>query len=352
MLAHPSAAPLDCPTCKSDYRRGDLFCRECGAQVAQPSGPPKAGARRVRGLGPAAGALLQLLRRARSPRTGSASSTPAAAALVPDRSRAEAQVPRAAGIDGAWPRSARPPARRAPAPLPERRPRAAAGARRTARAAGRRRPPPGAPELAEPASRLAAFVVDTVFVLSGQAVLLAPVGWYWWARETPRTPSDVSLPAGDRLRGHAAAAGAAAGRALPRLLLEREGRDAGQGAARAAGRDGRRRLPDPARERAAARARLPALGRQPGPRLPDGGLRRTRAARPDRVHAGREGQAGGEPRRAGARAGGRAPARSWRSRPPDAVAEAAAAGARAAASCAPAGSSSTTCRWRCCSASS
>ena len=42
VLAHPSAAPLECPTCKSLYRRGDLFCRECGAQVAQPSGPPKA----------------------------------------------------------------------------------------------------------------------------------------------------------------------------------------------------------------------------------------------------------------------------------------------------------------------
>ena len=42
VLAHPSAAPLECPACKSVYRRGDLFCRECGAQVAQPSGPPKA----------------------------------------------------------------------------------------------------------------------------------------------------------------------------------------------------------------------------------------------------------------------------------------------------------------------
>ena len=44
-----------------------------------------------------------------------------------------------------------------------------------------------------PGSRLAAFVVDTVFVASGQAVLLAPVGWYWWARETPRAPTDVAL---------------------------------------------------------------------------------------------------------------------------------------------------------------
>ncbi len=32
-----------------------------------------------------------------------------------------------------------------------------------------------------------------MFVLSGQAVMLAPVGWYWWAREAPRTPADVSF---------------------------------------------------------------------------------------------------------------------------------------------------------------
>ena len=42
VVPHPSAAPLKCPACGKGYRRGDLFCRECGAQVAQPSGPPKA----------------------------------------------------------------------------------------------------------------------------------------------------------------------------------------------------------------------------------------------------------------------------------------------------------------------
>jgi uncharacterized RDD family membrane protein YckC len=49
-----------------------------------------------------------------------------------------------------------------------------------------------ASEPAEAASRLAAFVVDAIFMVSGQAVLLAPVGWYWWAREAPRSPADVS----------------------------------------------------------------------------------------------------------------------------------------------------------------
>ncbi|HEX9188729.1 MAG TPA: FHA domain-containing protein, partial [Vicinamibacteria bacterium] len=41
VVLHPSAAPLACPSCGGEYRRGDLFCRECGTQVAQPSGPPK-----------------------------------------------------------------------------------------------------------------------------------------------------------------------------------------------------------------------------------------------------------------------------------------------------------------------
>ena len=42
VVLHPSAVPLRCQACGADYRRGDVFCRECGAQVAQPSGPPKA----------------------------------------------------------------------------------------------------------------------------------------------------------------------------------------------------------------------------------------------------------------------------------------------------------------------
>ncbi len=42
IVMHPSAAPLVCAGCGSEYRRGDLFCRECGARVAEPSGPPRA----------------------------------------------------------------------------------------------------------------------------------------------------------------------------------------------------------------------------------------------------------------------------------------------------------------------
>jgi uncharacterized RDD family membrane protein YckC len=73
---------------------------------------------------------------------------------------------------------------------------AAPAARVERRVARDRRAEPAArpaPQPADFASRLAAFAVDGVFVASGQAILLAPVVWYWWSRETPRVPADVSF---------------------------------------------------------------------------------------------------------------------------------------------------------------
>lgn len=39
VVQHPSAPRLQCPACNADYRKGDLFCRQCGASVAPP--PPQ-----------------------------------------------------------------------------------------------------------------------------------------------------------------------------------------------------------------------------------------------------------------------------------------------------------------------
>ena len=39
VVQHPSAPRLQCPTCNADYRKGDLFCRQCGGSVAPP--PPQ-----------------------------------------------------------------------------------------------------------------------------------------------------------------------------------------------------------------------------------------------------------------------------------------------------------------------
>ncbi|MBI3932683.1 MAG: FHA domain-containing protein [Acidobacteria bacterium] len=40
VVQHPSSARLQCPNCNADYRKGDVFCRQCGAQVA-PHVPPR-----------------------------------------------------------------------------------------------------------------------------------------------------------------------------------------------------------------------------------------------------------------------------------------------------------------------
>jgi uncharacterized RDD family membrane protein YckC/predicted RNA-binding Zn-ribbon protein involved in translation (DUF1610 family) len=197
VVPHPSAVPFACPSCGGEYRRGDLFCRECGTQVAQPSGPPKTAC-------PSCGAAVPL-----PARFCNACGT----TLAPDGQRVEGpepaggvahrdtepfpvvseepRAPRAAGSMAVAPdRKASP--RRAPVPAAEGAP-AASVDRSPPR---ERRPEPSARRAtapADPAQRLAAFLVDAVFVLSGQAAILAPVGWYWWAREAPGMPADVTF---------------------------------------------------------------------------------------------------------------------------------------------------------------
>ncbi len=211
VVPHPSAAPLSCPSCGGEYRRGDLFCRDCGKQVAQPSGPPRTvcascgtavalparfctacGAtlapdgQRVEAPGetkPAGGRDTQPVP-AVSPDAPSAPRAAGSMAMAPEREAAVA-------TPQATPAVAAPPAERVERRIvSERR---AEGDRRAEQDRRAERPAPRAAEPADFASRLAAFVVDGVFVLSGQAILLAPAAWYWWAREVPRTPSDVAF---------------------------------------------------------------------------------------------------------------------------------------------------------------
>jgi uncharacterized RDD family membrane protein YckC len=40
VVQHPSAPKLNCPACQADYRKGDLFCRNCGGPLA-PAPPSK-----------------------------------------------------------------------------------------------------------------------------------------------------------------------------------------------------------------------------------------------------------------------------------------------------------------------
>ena len=38
VVQHPSVPKLQCPSCKADYRKGDLFCKQCGTTLS--AGPP------------------------------------------------------------------------------------------------------------------------------------------------------------------------------------------------------------------------------------------------------------------------------------------------------------------------
>jgi uncharacterized RDD family membrane protein YckC len=192
VVLHPSAVPLTCPSCGGEYRRGDLFCRECGAQVAQPSGPPRTACSSCGTAVPLPARFCSACGATLAP-DGQRLEEPAAPEGAPSRDTlptpvppvSEPAPPRAAGSMAMAPerRASAPPAPASPSRDP------APPARRV-EAAPR---PRDAAAPADVASRLAAFAVDAVFVLSGQLVLLAPVGWYWWAREVPRTPAEVSF---------------------------------------------------------------------------------------------------------------------------------------------------------------
>jgi uncharacterized RDD family membrane protein YckC len=170
VVLHPSAAPLRCHGCGAHYRRGDVFCRECGIQVGQPGGPPKL-------ICAGCGAAVVLPARFCS----TCGRMLDAAARKP---------PEPAAVPGTSPRST---GSMAIAPAGQR-------SWEAARAALPESAPRHDPlfleercedEPAEVGGRIAAALVDAVFVLSGQAVVIAPVFWYWWAREAPRGPADV-----------------------------------------------------------------------------------------------------------------------------------------------------------------
>jgi uncharacterized RDD family membrane protein YckC len=194
IVPHPSALPLRCASCNAEYRRGDVFCRECGAQVAQPSGPPKA-------VCPSCGTAVPLPARfcngcggTLAP-DGARVEEPAEAEEVASRRRTHPiplaarpqPAPVASGSMAMAPelRAGRRPSSD-PSGAPAREPRLAERRPEVAAPAARAQAP------APAGSRFAAAFVDGVFVLSGQLAILAPVAWYWWARETPRTPAEVS----------------------------------------------------------------------------------------------------------------------------------------------------------------
>jgi uncharacterized RDD family membrane protein YckC len=182
VVPHPSAAPLDCPSCGAGYRRGDLYCRECGAQVAQPTGPPRA-------VCPGCGTAVPLPARFCSACGGALAADghrldePAVEARGAEpKHRSGVTAPVAAGSMAMAPRTASAPVLASPDATP-------LGLRLDERQKRAARAVSAAPA----ATRLVAFAIDAILILSAQAVILAPVVWYWWTREAPRAAGDVSF---------------------------------------------------------------------------------------------------------------------------------------------------------------
>ncbi len=168
VVPHPSAAPLRCFRCGAEYRRGDVFCRECGTQVAQPSGPPKV-------VCSSCGSAVPL-----PARFCATCGELLASSAVPAEASPLLEPPPVSWSNGSMAIAAQRQTRDLrPEPVPYQDP-----PRPASRGHVRAEP-------AEPGSRIAAALVDAVFILSGQALILAPVAWYWWVREVPRTAADV-----------------------------------------------------------------------------------------------------------------------------------------------------------------
>ena len=239
VVQHPSAPRLHCPQCQADYRKGDLFCRQCGTSVA-PAAPAKAvcascgtvvmlpakfcnacghvlatdaapGAAEIE-IGPPHDAPPPSEPRSDPAPHAAAAHAPSmpepAAVPAPSPAPAPASVP--AVVPSPAPvaaRAAAPAMAIAPPPRREGRPSARPPAPAPAAAPGRgpRSMPPrpvavgptGTASLAAPGGeagfgiRLVAGVIDLAIVSTIQALLLTPVARHWWSRELPATAADV-----------------------------------------------------------------------------------------------------------------------------------------------------------------
>jgi len=221
VVPHPSVPRLNCPECEAVYRKGDVFCRSCGARL-EPSIQPKLvctscgtvvslPASFCNACGQALvqpGSELEVTKPqpalADEPEGGSehAEAEGAAGAELeapghntapaPDREQpARVAMHGAASALGAGPRPviAEPPsAARGPRPFP------AAGLpshKRPTLRAPQVKPPPAGFEPAPLDRRLAAGIIDIGLVALAQLALVAPAGLYWWSRELPSKLTEV-----------------------------------------------------------------------------------------------------------------------------------------------------------------
>jgi uncharacterized RDD family membrane protein YckC len=239
VVQHPSAKHLLCPSCGADYRKGDLFCRQCGASLA-PAAPAKVvcaacgtavplPARFCNACGaslPAGAAAAPAAPPAPPPAeplpatSGKASPAPALAPYPePEEepevvSEAELHPPSPAPEPSPEPKPPEPESRVAPVlapPPPPGRlrpfPTSAPARLHALPSRGRSvsstasspllqpaRPLASSAPLRAPAGlRLLAAIVDFVVAAILQALPLVPPVLYWWSREIPTDPAQVGF---------------------------------------------------------------------------------------------------------------------------------------------------------------
>ena len=223
VVQHPSAPRLHCPTCQADYRKGDLFCKQCGTTVGTPAA--------AKAVCSSCGTVVPLPARfcnacgheLPESGAGAAASVPVKPEPDPDPGPApgdsppDEPVPLPLPPPPVMPRDVRPQPRASGASSPSR-----SGGAELARplappSAAPHPPSPGLRAVAGPrparteegqypaeltgafgepvpvGTRLLAGLVDLVIVSAVQALLLAPAFYYWWSREIPVRPADVSF---------------------------------------------------------------------------------------------------------------------------------------------------------------
>jgi uncharacterized RDD family membrane protein YckC len=223
VVQHPSAPRLHCPTCQADYRKGDLFCKQCGTTVGTPAAAKAVcsscgtvvplPARFCNACGhelPESGVMAAAVAPVKPEPEPDPGPGPAPRDIPPadplplppppviprevrpqPRASASSSTSRAGGAEPARPLS--PPPAAPPAPPPGLR--AVAGPR-PARTEEGQYPSEITGAVADPVpvgTRLLAGLVDFVIVSAIQSVLLAPAFYYWWVREIPVRPADVSF---------------------------------------------------------------------------------------------------------------------------------------------------------------
>ncbi len=240
VLQHPSARQPACASCEAPYRRGEIFCRGCGARLPEPSGPPKlvcaacgsavllpahfcsaCGARLPEGApGPTEAAPTEerpvsAAAQHTEPTSTSPVASPAQAPLAPAPSSPAGSGSKS-GPRGALARASAEPQPAFPGQEKVAEPRpltpssspsvALSAAAALAPAVSRAVPSPElalrpapasvaeapSPVAAPPGLRALAALLDLGLVAFAEAVLMVPVVSYWWTREVPLGGGEAS----------------------------------------------------------------------------------------------------------------------------------------------------------------